>query len=275
MEERILDEVAALTEKVNKSIASGAKEHDVPAFLDIAVGSIINVLLFGYRFDDDREEEFYRVKHLVSLFIKNIAHPLARGVEKNPTIFQYLQIFKQHLEKCRSYMQDLFSFYQSQIDEHLKTIDFETDDQPTDYAEAFLREKKKRDSEGLPHYYTHQQLILMCSDLFLAGQETTSNTLAWGVAYILHSPEVQQKIHEELDREIESDRFVTMADKPNLPYLNAVICETQRLANLLPQNLLHRTTKDVTIDGYFLPKGTCITSQISTVLYDEKVCSGI
>lgn len=50
--------------------------------------------------------------------------------------------------------------------------------------------------------------------------------------------------------------------------------EIQRLCNLLPQNLLHRTTKDVVVDGYRLPKGTCIVPQISTVHYDEQVSSG-
>lgn len=49
--------------------------------------------------------------------------------------------------------------------------------------------------------------------------------------------------------------------------------EAQRLANILPQNLLHKTTKDVVIEGYTVAKGTCIVPQISVVLYDETVGS--
>ena len=48
----MLDEVSALIEKVNKNIESGLEEHDIPALLDVAVGSVINTLLFGYRFDE-------------------------------------------------------------------------------------------------------------------------------------------------------------------------------------------------------------------------------
>jgi hypothetical protein len=45
----VLEEVSALLEKVQKS---GTKEHNLAAYIDIAIGSIINNLLFGYRFDE-------------------------------------------------------------------------------------------------------------------------------------------------------------------------------------------------------------------------------
>ncbi|KAH7680384.1 Protein CYP-33E1, partial [Aphelenchoides avenae] len=114
------------------------------------------------------------------------------------------------------------------------------------------------------------QLKGMCSDLFVAGQETTATTLAWGIAYLIHSPDVQRRLHEELAQAIGSDRLITMADRPMLHFTSAVINETQRLCNLLPQNVPRKTTRDVTIDGYLIPKGTTIVPQISAVLYDEK-----
>lgn len=44
----------------------------------------------------------------------------------------------------------------------------------------------------------------------------------------------------------------------------------QRLCSLLPQKLLHRTMTDAVLDGYYLPAGTCVVPQITTVLEDEK-----
>ncbi|KAH7720608.1 CYP-33A1 protein [Aphelenchoides avenae] len=111
----------------------------------------------------------------------------------------------------------------------------------------------------------------MCADLFAAGQETTSSTLKWAVAYLINSPEKQAKLRAELDDVIGSDRLITMSDMPSLPYTNAVIAEAQRLCNLLPQNLLHRTTRETQLDGFALPVNTVIVPQISCVLYDDKV----
>jgi cytochrome P450 len=104
--------------------------------------------------------------------------------------------------------------------------------------------------------------------------------------------DLQAKLHEELDSVIGSDRLITMDDKPNLHYTSAVVNvrlvvkiittlklflrflklqEIQRIANLVPMNVRHATTRDVTINGYFIPKGTSIIPQLSVVLYDDKV----
>lgn len=45
----------------------------------------------------------------------------------------------------------------------------------------------------------------------------------------------------------------------------------QRTANILAQNLLHKTTRDVTINGYKIPANTTILPQISVVHLDENV----
>jgi cytochrome P450 len=43
------------------------------------------------------------------------------------------------------------------------------------------------------------------------------------------------------------------------------------MANLVPLNVMHKLTKDVVIDGHFLPKGTAIVPQVSAVLADGEV----
>ena len=39
-------------------------------------------------------------------------------------------------------------------------------------------------------------------DLFLAGMETTASSLMWTFLYLLHHPDIQRKIHQELDEVI-------------------------------------------------------------------------
>ena len=43
------------------------------------------------------------------------------------------------------------------------------------------------------------------------------------------------------------------------------------MANLLPINLIRKTTKDTTINGHFIPKGSSVIPQIGCILYDEEV----
>lgn len=45
-----------------------------------------------------------------------------------------------------------------------------------------------------------------------------------------------------------------MADRPHLPYTDAVIHEIQRMGNIFPLNGLRMAAKDTTLGGYFIPK---------------------
>uniref|UniRef100_A0A914EF35 Cytochrome P450 n=1 Tax=Acrobeloides nanus TaxID=290746 RepID=A0A914EF35_9BILA len=78
-------------------------------------------------------------------------------------------------------------------------------------------------------------------------------------------------MQEELDLVIGSNRIISMDDKHNLHYTSAVINEIQRIANLIPINVLHTTSRNVNINGHHIRKGTMIIPQICAILYDEKV----
>ena len=49
-------------------------------------------------------------------------------------------------------------------------------------------------------------------------------------------------------------RHVQVDDRKNLPYVEAVIHEIQRLANIVPMAIPHKTSRDVTFQGYFIKK---------------------
>lgn len=62
-----------------------------------------------------------------------------------------------------------------------------------------------------------------------------------------------EKVQEEIDQVIGSNLPRT-EHRTKMPYTDAVVHEIQRFANILPLNLPHETTMDVTIKGYFIPK---------------------
>lgn len=64
---------------------------------------------------------------------------------------------------------------------------------------------------------------------------------------------VADRVQEEIDQVIGS-REPVMEDRKFLPYTNAVIHETQRLANIVPLNVPRTTSCDVEFQGFFIKK---------------------
>jgi cytochrome P450 len=64
--------------------------------------------------------------------------------------------------------------------------------------------------------------------LFLAGHETTANTLSWTWWLLAQNPAVEKKFHQELDGVL-GGRAPTVDDLPKLTYLSHVLTESLRL----------------------------------------------
>lgn len=63
-----------------------------------------------------------------------------------------------------------------------------------------------------------------------------------------------EKVQAEIDRVIGESRHPAAADRPNLPFTDAVIHEIQRMGNILPLGFPKMATKDATLGGYLIPK---------------------
>uniref|UniRef100_A0A7E4W8B1 CYtochrome P450 family n=1 Tax=Panagrellus redivivus TaxID=6233 RepID=A0A7E4W8B1_PANRE len=270
MQERVLDDVIALIDYTKKEIKAGTTEFNFFDELDISIGSVINSIEFGYRFSRDDRTEFIRAKKLATEQVKMSGSVMFRTMEQHWEYFRYLPFFRDTYMKVFNSDKEHRAFFGRQIEEHRKHIDLESEEEPTDYVEAFLKHQHKLDKEGVVgHSFSETQLYSALLDLWLAGQETTATTLAWLFIYVIKNPEVQKKCQAELD-EFVGDRIVTLDDKVNLNYVNATVAEAQRLCNLVPINVPHRTTRDVEIMGHKIPKHTVIMNQISTVMHDER-----
>ena len=60
--------------------------------------------------------------------------------------------------------------------------------------------------------------------------------MVWAIQLIGSHPEVQKKLHEEMDEIFgDSDRPATMADISNMKYLECVVKESLRICPSVPQ----------------------------------------
>jgi cytochrome P450 len=75
---------------------------------------------------------------------------------------------------------------------------------------------------------TDRQLRDEAMTLFMAGHETTANTLAWAFYLLSQHPDAEAKLHDELDSVL-GDRPPTVDDVPRLVYTDRVVTETLRI----------------------------------------------
>ena len=85
-----------------------------------------------------------------------------------------------------------------------------------------------QDEEGDGSGMTDKQVRDEALTLFLAGHETTANALTWTWYLLSQHPEVEAKLHAEIDAVL-ADRLPTAEDVPQLPYTRMVLAESMRL----------------------------------------------
>ncbi|XP_047326362.1 iridoid oxidase-like [Impatiens glandulifera] len=124
--------------------------------------------------------------------------------------------------------------------------------------------------EGLDKL-SERNINIIISEIFLAGSETTSNSIEWIMSELLNNPNCMAKLKEELNRIVGRERKVEESDMDKLPYLHAIVKESLRLHPPLPLLLPRNSMEDVNFNGYFIPKGTQVLVNAYAIGRDPEV----
>ncbi|XP_066047438.1 cytochrome P450 2C19-like [Chamaea fasciata] len=259
IEERIQEESDYLLEEINKT--KGAS-FDPTFMLSCAVSNVICSIVFGKRYDYKDKKFLTLMNNMNNIFEMMNSH-WGQLYQMFSNILYYLpgphnNIFAE-IDALKAFVAEEVKLHQASLDPN----------SPQDFIDCFLNKMQEEKDRPNSSFYM-KNLITSTFDLFIAGTETTSTTVRYGLLLLLKYPKIQEKIQEEIDQVVGRSRKPCVADRTQLPYTDAVVHEIQRFISLIPLALPHTVTKDTSFRDYVIPKGTTIYPVLSSVLHDSK-----
>uniref|UniRef100_A0A8C5R2S2 unspecific monooxygenase n=1 Tax=Leptobrachium leishanense TaxID=445787 RepID=A0A8C5R2S2_9ANUR len=246
IEERIQEEAHFLTEEFRKT---NGQPVDPTYYFSKAVSNVISSVVFGNRFEYE-DKEYLRLLNLLNQLFRDFSSVWAQvGNANDHLLFSIDEILKFIAEKVK--------LHQESLDPN----------SPRDFIDCFLQTSHR--------YYTefHMTAIMNTTfDMFFAGTETVSTTLRYGLMILLKHPDVEERIHQEIDQVIGRNRAPCIEDRSRMPYTDAAIHEIQRFIDLAPLGVPHKVTQDIEFKDYVIPKDTTIYTLLSSVLQDPTLC---
>nr|XP_060641543.1 cytochrome P450 2K4-like isoform X1 [Anolis sagrei ordinatus] len=257
IEDKIVEECNVLTKKLE---SYKGKPLETTAIMNAAVANIIVAILLGRRYEYE-DPKFRRLLELINENVRVAGSPSVLFYN----MFPALGFLSGGRKIILDNKEEFLAFIEATFIEHLKELD---ENDQRSFIDTFLVRQKEEKSNNVNGYFHNENLKTLVANLFTAGMDTTSTTLRWALLLMMKHPEVQRKVQEEIAVTIGSAQ-PRSEHRKEMPYTDAVIHEVQRYANIIPTNLPHATTQDITLKGYFIPKGTHIVPLLSSVLHDD------
>ncbi|GHH56612.1 cytochrome P450 [Lentzea cavernae] len=129
---------------------------------------------------------------------------------------------------------------------------YRADDRERDDILSILLSGEDQDGEGLTDEQIRDELMTVLA----AGVETPASGLAWTFWLLSRHPEVEARLHEEVDAVL-NGRTASYEDFAKLPYTNRIINEALRMYPPV-WFITRRAAADTTLAGHPVPEGASI-----------------
>ncbi|KAK3153656.1 hypothetical protein QOZ80_2BG0179170 [Eleusine coracana subsp. coracana] len=164
-----------------------------------------------------------------------------------------------------------------QIDQRLRARQFGSGNhtsRPNDFLDVMLDMWEEQQQHHYCDVTINRDLMrVFFMDLFVGASDTSSNTIEWALAELLHSPKTMRNLQQELKTVLGSKAQVEDSDIDKLPYLQAVIKETLRPHPAVPV-VSYRADATVQVHGYTIPEGSNVMVNIWAIHHNADVWTG-
>ncbi|XP_070592860.1 cytochrome P450 2H2-like [Erythrolamprus reginae] len=255
MAERISEESQHLVKKIT---TFEDQPFDIILPITSAVSNVICSVVFGNRLTYEGKT-FSELLEIVEAFTEFLGNFSGMVYSALPNIMKSLPgPHKKIFSDCNK----ICDFVRNEVDAHKKTLD---PDNPRDYIDCFLLKlEKEKDSSVL----SAEDLVMSVFQLFIAGTDSTSSFIVFGLNLLARFPNVQAKAQEEIDDVVGANRSPSIEDRIKLPYVNAFAHEVLRFLQSSNNGIPRMTTQDVIFKGHFIPKGTTVFPLAVSVHFD-------
>ncbi|XP_061670707.1 cytochrome P450 1A1 [Syngnathoides biaculeatus] len=262
LEEHICKEGEYLVKRLN-NVMKADGSFDPYRHIVVSVANVICGMCFGRRYDHDDQE-------LLSLV--NLSDEFSQVVGSgNPADFipalQFLP--SATMRKFVSLNTRFNDFVRKIVTDHYATFNKDNIRDITDSLIDHCEDRKLDENSNVQ--LSDGKVVGIVNDLFGAGFDTISTALSWSVMYLVAYPEIQERLFQELKNKVGLHRTPILSDKANLPFLEAFILEILRHSSFLPFTIPHCTTKDTSLNGFFIPKNTCVFINQWQINHDPEI----
>ncbi|GMR38321.1 hypothetical protein PMAYCL1PPCAC_08516, partial [Pristionchus mayeri] len=257
MEEKVRLSAKNMIDFIGKNDLSNV---DLRWSIQVYVSNIINEFLFGFQYPYDHCSKLMNFVLGFNAVIEGISKSVVMPIIFMLPWARHLPIISYVWAQHQQRFQNMVTY----IREQASAIKYDPTEEPTCYVQAFHKNNKDKRFE---------QLVACCSEMFIAGQESTTMTIRWAVLFLTAHLEVQEKLRAEILSHIGKDHMASMADKMKMPYASAVINEIQRCANIVAPNpiMLHRATVNTEIAGFKIPANTLVNGDVHQMMKSDPI----
>ncbi|XP_070592858.1 LOW QUALITY PROTEIN: cytochrome P450 2C5-like [Erythrolamprus reginae] len=239
MADRILEEVHCLVGKIS---TFEGQPFDILPTITASVSNVLCYVLFGnrYSYEDKTITELLEILEEFNIFFLSAPGVLYSTL---PNIMKFLPgPHKKLFSDCNK----VCDFIRNKMEAHKKTLDPEN---PRDFIDCFLLKLEKEQDSSI---ICSEDLVMSVFDLFLAGSQSTSNAISFGLITLAYFPHIQAKAQQEIDEVVGANRAPTLENRIEMTYIKALLHEILRYLQGEIENLPHMTTQDVNFRGHFI-----------------------
>jgi len=261
MEGLVHEEIQETMTRLQSSVQEGSSTVHMNGRFTISTTNIIWGIINGKRYSHD-DLKLHKLLEALREVLR--AGDVKVNLINNYPLTRFIPFLSKDFKIMADGAAEILSTIKEAVNSHKTTRD---ENVSRDFIDTYLNKMDGEKSENST--FSDDQLAGICFDLFGAGSESTASQIDFAVLYMLLYPEIQEKVHAEIDSVIGKDTYASMSDIPRLPYCEAVLTEILRICPIAPVSVPHASIKNTKFMGYDIPKDTLCSINILSVHMDK------